>query len=452
LKRNTAIIIAAVISLAGFVLDALIYYPGLMSPDSVHQLEQAATGNYWDWHPPLMAAFWRILNYFWFGPQPMLFFQLLLLWGSCFMLTRLFLEKHRLLVIPAALLFFMPYVQNFAGVIWKDIQMSAAWLFACVIMLNAAKRGRRMNVAEAVMSIILLAYGCWLRSNALTGLVALIFMWLLSGRTAAPVSRTTFFRFAAGSIVIMLSTVALESIIKKNILKATPGHISVYLYSIDLASIFYNTGDLILPERILKSPDYDTAFIRRNFRYGTFDNIWFSDTGKRMFQHLDEVSEREFRSCWISAIKKHPGAYLHSRTIRFLAFLRISHTGEKMQIIHPYMQPNKYGFTYEGGPPTWKFYDVILFFRDTPLMQPWFWFLLNIIILIVAALRRPDYRPFILALSCSSLLYILPQFFFTPADTEFRYFYWTTLSVSLSFILLLHGPVFRSSNSPEPEQ
>ncbi|MGI8555822.1 MAG: hypothetical protein ACR2LT_05650, partial [Pyrinomonadaceae bacterium] len=32
-----------------------IYYPGIMSPDSIDQYGQALEGNFVDWHPPLMS-------------------------------------------------------------------------------------------------------------------------------------------------------------------------------------------------------------------------------------------------------------------------------------------------------------------------------------------------------------------------------------------------------------
>jgi hypothetical protein len=40
-----------------------IYYPGIMSPDSIDQYEQALTGNFVDWHPPLMAiVLWMVMK------------------------------------------------------------------------------------------------------------------------------------------------------------------------------------------------------------------------------------------------------------------------------------------------------------------------------------------------------------------------------------------------------
>ncbi|WP_158295638.1 hypothetical protein [Crenalkalicoccus roseus] len=42
-----------VASVIGFVAAAC--FPGVMRPDSFHQYEQAITGRYTDWHPPVMA-------------------------------------------------------------------------------------------------------------------------------------------------------------------------------------------------------------------------------------------------------------------------------------------------------------------------------------------------------------------------------------------------------------
>ena len=38
-----------------------IFQPGYLSPDSITQFNQATSGKYTGWHPPLMAYFWGLL-------------------------------------------------------------------------------------------------------------------------------------------------------------------------------------------------------------------------------------------------------------------------------------------------------------------------------------------------------------------------------------------------------
>ncbi|NBY19037.1 hypothetical protein EBQ74_02025 [bacterium] len=58
---------------AGFLNALLTFYPGSMSPDSYDQLRQALTNHYNDWHPPVMAWFWRQLLWIKKGLSPCCF-------------------------------------------------------------------------------------------------------------------------------------------------------------------------------------------------------------------------------------------------------------------------------------------------------------------------------------------------------------------------------------------
>src|SRR5436190_2041437 len=67
----------------GWLLVLLYAFPGFMSTDSIDQLTQARTGVYTDWHPPLMALVWKLLDGIVSGPVLMLVLQTgLFLFGS----------------------------------------------------------------------------------------------------------------------------------------------------------------------------------------------------------------------------------------------------------------------------------------------------------------------------------------------------------------------------------
>src|SRR4029079_14684594 len=73
-------------------------HPGFMSFDSSWQLQEARAGHYTNWHPPVMAALWSILDRIVSGPAGMLMVQ-----SGCFLAgTWLFLQR-RISRRPAAL-------------------------------------------------------------------------------------------------------------------------------------------------------------------------------------------------------------------------------------------------------------------------------------------------------------------------------------------------------------
>ena len=74
--------------LLGCAAVALVFWPGLMSADSVWQLEMARAGRYTDWHPPLCLILWRGADKLLPGPAGMLLLQGATLWTALALFTR----------------------------------------------------------------------------------------------------------------------------------------------------------------------------------------------------------------------------------------------------------------------------------------------------------------------------------------------------------------------------
>ena len=75
------------VSILGFALCMLAYYPGLLSPDSLSIYNQARNFSFTDWHSPMMALLWALLFHVVPGPQGMLMILLTFYWGALLLLT-----------------------------------------------------------------------------------------------------------------------------------------------------------------------------------------------------------------------------------------------------------------------------------------------------------------------------------------------------------------------------
>src|SRR5580704_13911273 len=76
-RRAASDLLTAPVILAIGVLGLVMYaFPGYMSYDSVHQLAQARDGALGDWHPPAMAALWRLVEIVIAGPLGMVLLQI----------------------------------------------------------------------------------------------------------------------------------------------------------------------------------------------------------------------------------------------------------------------------------------------------------------------------------------------------------------------------------------
>src|ERR1700676_2491531 len=154
------------LALAGFAVELLAFWPGLMSVDSIEQYIQAATHRYNDHHPPIMAWVWSWTNRVVVGPGGMLIFHLVLMWTGLWLIAegaRARRVRHTWLVPFVGVL---PFVANIAGVIWKDVGMAYALLCAGGLLYASDGRRRHLRIAAITVAMLLLGYATMVRGNA----------------------------------------------------------------------------------------------------------------------------------------------------------------------------------------------------------------------------------------------------------------------------------------------
>jgi hypothetical protein len=116
-------------------------WPGLMSPDSVNQLGQARRGELGNWHPPIMAWLWGLLDHVVRGPPLMLLLQTALFAIGLYAVFRRYHAPTRAAIV-AGCVFLFPPVFAVMPAIWKDSLMAGCLLCgACGI--SAHSRGAR---------------------------------------------------------------------------------------------------------------------------------------------------------------------------------------------------------------------------------------------------------------------------------------------------------------------
>ena len=174
-------------ALGGVLLVVACFYPGQMNSDSLHQLWQARTGLYNDWHPPIMSWWWRLIDLVIPGPLGVLLFHSLLFWFGLASLL-----QDRLQPLPAAaytlLIGLAPSCFALLGTIWKDVGLGAA-LLAAVALINQYRRSRSWYFLCGAAA--LLFYGCAVRKNAATAIMPMA-IWtglLWAGNAATPAQR-----------------------------------------------------------------------------------------------------------------------------------------------------------------------------------------------------------------------------------------------------------------------
>jgi len=159
----------------GFVAYA---WPGIMTWDSVNQLLQARSGAFGDWHPPLMAATWSVLDSIVRGPSLMLVLQTSLVVLGLFALFRHYFAPRRAAVVAACVFLFPPVFAPLSA-IWKDSLMTG------LVLCGAAGLVSERRLAQAG-GWFALAFAAGLRHNAPILIVPLTMMLVPYGAAWRP--------------------------------------------------------------------------------------------------------------------------------------------------------------------------------------------------------------------------------------------------------------------------
>ncbi|PBQ31993.1 hypothetical protein CNR22_09495 [Sphingobacteriaceae bacterium] len=431
------IFFASLFSLIGFCINAVTFYPGICSPDSFDQYGQALSNHYGDWHPPAMAGLWHLLLNFYQGPQPMLFFQLGLFWIGFYLIFVTFL-KHFTIFAPLVLVFAAaPFIQNFPGIIWKDVHMSFSWFLAASILFRAFVDGRKLFIAESLFCLLLISYGCWVRISGMPGIIPLLFLWWTM--TVRNEKLRSFVVTSVVSLILTFMVLMANSFIEKNILKVRKDHIEYKLIAHDLTGISVKSKELCFPDYISSSPGFDTSYLFSKYTCVTFDHIWWNNDNKHIMPDLNPQQLSDLKQYWVKTILKHPFIYLKNKTNGFLFFLKFKDSGNGLTVFYTETYKNNYGISFTPNKLSKIVFGYVKTQEKMFYMKPWFWFLLNILIIVVLALSKAftRYKLLLSSLAWSSFFYLMIHWLVYPADTEFRYFYWNCISISLCAITMV---------------
>lgn len=293
-------------------------YPGYMSFDPIQQLGEARSGDFGDWHPPAMAALWRLVECVVAGPVGMLVIQ-----SGCFLIGAYLLLRRamseRAAAVCASCLLLFPSVSAVMGVIWKDSQMAGFLMLGTALVLTARRRDRIAGLAVLLLASLM-------RHNAFTmtfPLVILLFQWNLEHRGLR--------RYAVGAVAWVAITAASFAITAR--LTRHPQY-TWYRSSglIDIVGTLRYSGPLTdeqihpLLEGLRVVPTHDLGHaVRRAYNPSwAFDAIWPQD--KKFFDEPQNDEERlAVAHAWKNVVLGHFGAYLRYRVDIFIRVLSLGH-------------------------------------------------------------------------------------------------------------------------------
>ena len=411
------------------MVSIAVYYPGIFTPDSLEQFAQAQSGEFEDWHPPIMAALWRLLDYIHVGPEPLFLTHLVLFWTGLWALSDGLVRVGWKWGVLAPLLGLAPFVFNYVGLLWKDVALADAWVFAASLAFRRFAQREKLHVVEHVLIWAAFIYGALVRGNSIFAAVPLVLHVL----DTDIFSRRIWPQLAACLLVPAL-LLAGAATFNGRVLQAEAQHPEDSLFLFDLVGISHQIrGNLVpgswTPAQARRIPDC----------YGAdkWDHLGMGHC-QFLTQTLDDRElwgQPAISHAWLAAIARYPAQY---------AAHRLAFTNQMMRwlgpipVRDPFMESEMGDPRYEHHPgPIFRAYEAMCnALAKTPLFRPYFWLLLAAAALTLSwfAADSPQ-RRFASALSASSFIYLATYVVFGVAS-DFRYAYWSIIAACAALIAL----------------
>ncbi len=438
--RSHTALCAFLACMAGWLPYYLYQYPGIMTPDSINQLEQilgvVPYSNHHPWIHTLVFGFFyhlgfALTNNMVIAVSVYTLFQMCLLAGSvAFFISTLRAHRIRpfILILITAFYALIPYHAVFSVTVWKDIPFAAAVLFfSCSILrLSVQEKICPKNLCVFTISGVMI---CLFRSNGWYAFLLAV-PFLLFG-----------FRHKARSVYPPLFTILLlAAVVRYPVMRAfhvePPDFIeSVCIPMQQITAVICNDRALTEEELSLIEEVVDLTYIHELYNPTFADNI--KELVRAGNQDYLIAHKKEFLKLWVELGLRYPGDYLTAYVNQTYGYwypdsfylvaeaegvsatdLGVSHTpliggplvikAKEIAIKLGSMVP-VYGTLWSMGVACW----IMLF---------------GISVVII----RKDYHKLICYLpSVALLLTVLAA---TPVATEFRYVYFMVLSLPFYLI------------------
>jgi hypothetical protein len=428
-----------------FVAQILCTLPGELISDSREQLQQAISQQYSDWHPPVMALVWSWLIRLGGGTGSLLALHQFLHWlgiglvaDGCYRIGR---RREAWLVLAAGA---FPLFLFYDRIVVKDVGMASALVAATGMIVWFVVQDKRIPLWVILLSGLCLLYGTLIRTNAVFAIGPLLLLYFLGGR------RLSLPKTIAWSVLATLVAVPLSNWINHRLIGARPEYPVQSLQIFDLMGIAVNSGD----NRVLGDHPPAMTEIR-----DCYTNYWWdpvSPWGRCQELRLElgyttaldttnPAATLKTAQLWRAAILEHPVAYLAHR---------VQYFNSSLYFVVPAFQ-FRYSKSTELAPYGTRVItkrDIYVdYLKNNFLCWPVVWLYMGVCALALVGLAEDTPVTVLVArlLIMSGLLFS-GGYLLVGVATEFRYYYWSILSVLLGIILASReiGTVVRARQWP----
>jgi hypothetical protein len=413
------------ILLAGWLVFLLYAYPGFMNTESVDQLIDSRTGDFTDWHSPVMTEVWRIVGVVISGPAGMLVLQSLLFLGGAYNLLRRMMSARAAAIASACILVFPPVMATMA-VIWPESQLTGFLIAGAACLASPRRRLRLVG-----LGLVLVA--CGMRDAAALAALPIIvfgFVWRHGQRRWVRYAIAT-----ATWLGLVVAAAGLDAVL----VDRETGRNEVALAMLDVVGVVAHAEPLddAALQRELAGAPLAGPDVQQRARAVHGHPERFAAGEDRVFDpptpsHHDALVDARFRLA-----RAHPSAYLAHRWYQFARILGLKRAKAWSPVFTRFTasKGQRVGTAHAARHApiqkamNWSMHAI----ERTPLFVPYVYFFIALLVLPLAAIRRQRQA---LVLLASGIAYELALFVVT-AETEYRYSHWLIAATVIAVVMLV---------------
>jgi len=408
------------------VVTTWIFFPGLMSFDSIFQYRQVIGDipirNY---HPPVMVYTWK-LGHALLGPGSMLVFHQAIYWLAIALIAVCLRPEWQVRWVIVFVLGLLPPLWIHSATVWNDVGVMSAFLLAVACSLLVRKTG---SWPVLVLGVAALLYGLLAKRTGLLAAIPLFFLlsdaWFSARLPGGRPGISQWRKVTAMALGLWLSALGVSFVIGTVGVEKMTKWPTVALW--DLAAVSLAENQVLIPAAVLNhqnEPEAETlARLREAFSpavNGPLVNV------VNLFP--EEADLQELFAAWLALPRNYPVSYLGHRVQVFGRLLGIYPYPVHFAFEHRIF-PNDHGLQLANGDSK-PFYFAIKWVGrsvNTLLYKSWFYLSLLLAVWVFALVRlfrfHSDDGRVLVYLGLSGLMYVAPLFLVAPA-ADFRYTLW----------------------------
>ncbi len=380
------------ILVVGWLLFLLYAYPGFITSEGIDELIDSRVGMFTDWHSPVMTEVWRIVGFFVSGPPGMLMVQSLLLLGGAYSLLRRGISDRHAAIAACVVLWFPPITATM-GVVCHESQMAGFLAAGAAALWSERPRVR-------VFGLVLVALGIGMRAGAAwASMPVVIGFFELRG------VRRGWVRYGI-ALAVWLALVGAMTVVERTLIDLHSDRQELTLAQVDIAG----------------TAKYDASVDASDSALAKVSLV----------ETLPPDQVAEIENARRRMITDHTGAYVRHRWHVFWRVLGFS-MGKAWKPVDVAFTEHRSDGEAARYTASHSLVQTLLEWPvrvagHTALFRPFVYFVVSIVLLPLAVLRR---QRIAIALLASGLAYELSLMFVTPS-AEFRFSHWMIVAAVIA--------------------